>query len=104
MICSRAGASAGHRSYRLNSVRSEEHTSELQSRLHLACRLLLGQKYGDLVTSTMNVFRRSSASVVTHENAPSEATIIQIRHSFIPHPAARRRPISPRGRGSATTR
>src|SRR5256884_1121519 len=26
------------------SERSEEHTSELQSRLHLACRLLLGKK------------------------------------------------------------
>src|SRR5256884_6284554 len=26
------------------SSRSEEHTSELQSRLHLVCRLLLGQK------------------------------------------------------------
>src|ERR1041385_9279918 len=25
--------------------RSEEHTSELQSRLHLACRLLLGKKH-----------------------------------------------------------
>src|SRR5205809_2499925 len=27
-----------------NSVRSEEHTSELQSRLHLVCRLLLEKK------------------------------------------------------------
>src|SRR2546422_4085500 len=26
--------------------RSEEHTSELQSRLHLVCRLLLEKKYG----------------------------------------------------------
>src|SRR2546429_7379265 len=26
------------------SLRSEEHTSELQSRLHLVCRLLLGKK------------------------------------------------------------
>src|SRR2546422_3357268 len=32
--------------YRLNTtvVRSEEHTSELQSRLHLVCRLLLEKK------------------------------------------------------------
>src|SRR2546429_4656296 len=29
---------------RLASVRSEEHTSELQSRLHLVCRLLLEKK------------------------------------------------------------
>src|SRR6266436_10267221 len=30
--------------YRPKSVRSEEHTSELQSRLHLVCRLLLEKK------------------------------------------------------------
>src|SRR5207253_11199755 len=30
--------------YRLNSLRSEEHTSELQSRGHLVCRLLLEKK------------------------------------------------------------
>src|SRR2546422_3044908 len=29
---------------RLRGVRSEEHTSELQSRLHLVCRLLLEKK------------------------------------------------------------
>src|SRR5216684_8288221 len=29
---------------RLHDVRSEEHTSELQSRLHLVCRLLLEKK------------------------------------------------------------
>src|SRR2546429_9836527 len=30
------------------SVRSEEHTSELQSRLHLVCRLLLEKKKGSI--------------------------------------------------------
>src|SRR3989449_5423346 len=30
--------------YAIESVRSEEHTSELQSRLHLVCRLLLEKK------------------------------------------------------------
>src|SRR2546422_4462390 len=30
--------------YRLDNGRSEEHTSELQSRLHLVCRLLLEKK------------------------------------------------------------
>src|SRR2546422_3595566 len=34
------GQPAGHR----GRVRSEEHTSELQSRLHLVCRLLLEKK------------------------------------------------------------
>src|SRR2546429_7129102 len=31
-------------------VRSEEHTSELQSRLHLVCRLLLEKKKKELLT------------------------------------------------------
>src|SRR5256884_1367395 len=37
--CRDAGASPG-----LRRARSEEHTSELQSRLHLVCRLLLEKK------------------------------------------------------------
>src|SRR2546422_7344628 len=42
----RASSSAGSRSCRWK--RSEEHTSELQSRLHLVCRLLLEKKKTDL--------------------------------------------------------
>src|SRR2546422_7086771 len=38
-----AGGGAGT-SLRTRATRSEEHTSELQSRLHLVCRLLLGKK------------------------------------------------------------
>src|SRR2546422_7428626 len=34
----------GHGIHALGPVRSEEHTSELQSRLHLVCRLLLEKK------------------------------------------------------------
>src|SRR2546429_2274827 len=34
----------GGRDGRCNKIRSEEHTSELQSRLHLVCRLLLEKK------------------------------------------------------------
>src|SRR2546422_7710762 len=33
------------------TMRSEEHTSELQSRLHLVCRLLLEKKKHDATTS-----------------------------------------------------
>src|SRR2546422_6388510 len=33
-------------------VRSEEHTSELQSRLHLVCRLLLEKKKTTILTTT----------------------------------------------------
>src|SRR2546422_4714673 len=38
------GAPAGDRGAGLARTRSEEHTSELQSRLHLVCRLLLEKK------------------------------------------------------------
>src|SRR2546429_2918151 len=34
-----------------DNLRSEEHTSELQSRLHLVCRLLLEKKKKNLTTS-----------------------------------------------------
>src|SRR2546422_6241690 len=36
----------------ISSVRSEEHTSELQSRLHLVCRLLLEKKKNKKHSST----------------------------------------------------
>src|SRR2546422_4127126 len=36
------------------SNRSEEHTSELQSRLHLVCRLLLEKKKKNKCTSTIS--------------------------------------------------
>src|SRR2546422_4147597 len=36
-----------HRPFAVAGVRSEEHTSELQSRLHLVCRLLLEKKKED---------------------------------------------------------
>src|SRR5256884_3759389 len=40
--------------------RSEEHTSELQSRLHLVCRLLLAKK--NACTSAIILYMRSSSS------------------------------------------
>src|SRR2546422_8531685 len=40
----RATTGQQYRSPRTRSSRSEEHTSELQSRLHLVCRLLLEKK------------------------------------------------------------
>src|SRR2546422_11274728 len=40
----RAGATRGGRGGSRRPPRSEEHTSELQSRLHLVCRLLLEKK------------------------------------------------------------
>src|SRR2546422_7546958 len=42
--------------------RSEEHTSELQSRLHLVCRLLLEKKKNRLYGRATNVMRRYEVS------------------------------------------
>src|SRR2546422_7932757 len=42
------------------SVRSEEHTSELQSRLHLVCRLLLEKKKKNRRTSYIAVPRNKN--------------------------------------------
>src|SRR2546422_6964819 len=53
VVCANGGRVGGTESYlgemvdwlvRLGHDRSEEHTSELQSRLHLVCRLLLEKK------------------------------------------------------------
>src|SRR2546422_3136628 len=38
--------------------RSEEHTSELQSRLHLVCRLLLEKKKKETVSTNIDMFVR----------------------------------------------
>src|SRR2546422_5323171 len=43
-----------HGLVRLGVVRSEEHTSELQSRLHLVCRLLLEKKKTNTSKRTNN--------------------------------------------------
>src|SRR6185503_19335533 len=37
-------------------LRSEEHTSELQSRLHLVCRLLLEKKKKNVIFSSILIF------------------------------------------------
>src|SRR2546429_1315575 len=44
-------------------TRSEEHTSELQSRLHLVCRLLLEKKKKRTHMSTMTIDRTAGSSV-----------------------------------------
>src|SRR2546422_1963473 len=43
-VCRRPRGRAAVRAGRRRGTRSEEHTSELQSRLHLVCRLLLEKK------------------------------------------------------------
>src|SRR2546422_4245588 len=46
--------------------RSEEHTSELQSRLHLVCRLLLEKKKNRLVDATRLAKRRELSILTPH--------------------------------------
>src|SRR2546429_2457627 len=52
---------------RLEHARSEEHTSELQSRLHLVCRLLLEKKKKSKLTSCQ--------SLASHANYASKSRI-----------------------------
>src|SRR5438876_8851281 len=60
--------------FRANAPRSEEHTSELQSPVHLVCRLLLEKKNNNstlssrcffLTTSRPNTYPMSSLSSIT---------------------------------------
>src|SRR3989449_6001259 len=53
-----AGHTAAVKDARLDDSRSEEHTSELQSRLHLVCRLLLEKKN----TNNRAIFRYNYVS------------------------------------------
>src|SRR2546422_5239683 len=47
-------------------VRSEEHTSELQSRLHLVCRLLLEKK--KKITNRLSTHRHTTTSLIHDTN------------------------------------
>src|SRR3989442_8662631 len=56
LVEARAGLDEGlERSAALGYERSEEHTSELQSRPHLVCRLLLGKKTTRLNSSHVRI-------------------------------------------------
>src|SRR2546429_5177502 len=72
--CSSCSPSARRRCSRRSRKRSEEHTSELQSRLHLVCRLLLEKK--KIATHPAHLCRTSgvhaffsSRDAVTHHCA-----------------------------------
>src|SRR5690554_7551454 len=45
----------------MQSLRSEEHTSELQSRPHLVCRLLLEKKKAKVIAGELSDKRQNSA-------------------------------------------
>src|SRR5690554_7738343 len=53
------------------SQRSEEHTSELQSRPHLVCRLLLEKKKNTIKSSTPSPRRKASTTTTTPPGGPS---------------------------------
>src|SRR2546429_507063 len=57
-----------------NSIRSEEHTSELQSRLHLVCRLLLEKKN----ESTARV-----ASIMANTNLSKQQQVSEIMRQML---------------------
>src|SRR2546429_4597044 len=54
-----SSAMTAAKSISINPQRSEEHTSELQSRLHLVCRLLLEKKKNNLLQAfyTLHTYR-----------------------------------------------
>src|SRR3989442_7661464 len=65
--CSRASNSSCARSATSSaSARSEEHTSELQSRPHLVCRLLLEKKKTEEVTNQYSLRRQKDAAPVDY--------------------------------------
>src|SRR2546422_3812456 len=56
----------------LRIIRSEEHTSELQSRLHLVCRLLLEKKKKIKKQNTSHKTKESTAYIYKLEITPRE--------------------------------
>src|SRR5256884_4943834 len=56
---------------RQTSSRSEEHTSELQSRLHLVCRLLLEKKNTGEAAGTATIWVRGESTESDPEPRPS---------------------------------
>src|SRR2546429_1975073 len=71
----RAGAGARSAGPDLHDGRSEEHTSELQSRLHLVCRLLLEKKKNKFRKFTSDYRNIISTSVVTFTNMRTALTV-----------------------------
>src|SRR2546429_3356148 len=55
-------------------VRSEEHTSELQSRLHLVCRLLLEKKKNRRLRKTSSSFRSAARQSLPPPSNPTRYT------------------------------
>src|SRR3989449_3466161 len=74
--------------------RSEEHTSELQSRLHLVCRLLLEKKKNS--ANGLPQHAAHTAALGRSDAARTQATQLPDHHSDSQHdqPAGRRHVVS----------
>src|SRR2546429_6698725 len=62
-------------------LRSEEHTSELQSRLHLVCRLLLEKKkttHDNIITTNTLVLQLTTATNLIITNFVNTSTITSL--------------------------
>src|SRR2546422_8527127 len=64
-LASRAGRSPSSAS-KASTARSEEHTSELQSRLHLVCRLLLEKKKNEHRCASLREPQREQPRTTHH--------------------------------------
>src|SRR2546429_1841575 len=83
LITASAAETTSTSSWLESSRRSEEHTSELQSRLHLVCRLLLEKKKNDIRTLRLCrtvdvVFFHDASGHMTTE--PDLRPVMQISH------------------------
>src|SRR2546429_3222906 len=58
------GAGSSHFGSPRARARSEEHTSELQSRLHLVCRLLLEKKKNERHTDISEIYHEQISNVL----------------------------------------
>src|SRR5256884_6500585 len=64
----------------LAALRSEEHTSELQSRLHLVCRLLLEKKKkNDIIHTNLQIHNIGSNLLLSRQNTHIRVTTT-VRH------------------------
>src|SRR5690348_17416689 len=77
-------------SLRFSVSRSEEHTSELQSPVHLVCRLLLEKKKNWTVSTTPYVNFKSA-----HDRHTKRAAIMPSSLHRLPRRLTRRTPLAP---------
>ena len=70
-------------SNRCTVMRSEEHTSELQSRLHLVCRLLLEKKKNKKTTKKQK--KKKTNIKKNKKQTQQQTTIVSTIHYYVPY-------------------